>query len=143
MKIGELAQAAQCTVETIRYYEKESLLPEPARTSGNYRDYSEIHLERLSFIRNCRALDMTHQEIRALLQLMDQPEDNCNSVNNLLDAHIEHVSIRIQELLKLETQLKTLRQQCQSEQAVQDCGIVQGLNNMEVSNTPERHTHLG
>jgi Tfp pilus assembly protein PilN len=74
---------------------------------------------------------------------MDQPEDNCHSVNNLLDAHIEHVSVRIQELLKLETQLKTLRQQCQSEQAVQDCGIVQGLNNMEVSNTPERHTHLG
>ncbi|MGL6014243.1 MAG: MerR family transcriptional regulator, partial [Shewanella oncorhynchi] len=68
MKIGELAQAAQCTVETIRYYEKEALLPEPARTNSNYRDYNQRHLDRLSFIRNCRALDMTHQEIRALLQ---------------------------------------------------------------------------
>ncbi|MDW5416329.1 Cd(II)/Pb(II)-responsive transcriptional regulator [Iodobacter sp. CM08] len=143
MKIGELALAAQCTVETIRYYEKEALLPEPARTSGNYRDYSDLHLERLSFIRNCRALDMTHQEIKALLALMDSGDDNCASVNTLLDAHIEHVSVRIAELLKLELQLKTLRQQCQSEQSVQECGIVQGLNNMEVSNAPERHTHLG
>lgn len=143
MKIGELAQAAQCTVETIRYYEKEALLPEPARTNSNYRDYNQSHLDRLSFIRNCRALDMTHQEIRALLQLMDQPGGNCASINTLLDAHIDHVSVRIQELLKLEQQLKLLREQCQSEQSVQDCGIVQGLNNMEVSNISERHTHLG
>lgn len=57
MKIGELALAAQCTVETVRYYEKEGLLAEPARTSANYRSYGAAHVERLRFIRNCRALD--------------------------------------------------------------------------------------
>ncbi|MGL6039883.1 MAG: MerR family transcriptional regulator, partial [Deefgea sp.] len=57
MKIGELAGIAHCSVETIRFYEKENLLAPPARTSGNFRSYSNEHLERLRFIRNCRALD--------------------------------------------------------------------------------------
>ena len=58
MKIGELAKLADCQVETVRYYEREGLLPAPARSEGNYRLYSSEHLERLTFIRNCRTLDM-------------------------------------------------------------------------------------
>jgi DNA-binding transcriptional MerR regulator len=73
MKIGELAQVAQTTVETVRYYEKEGLLPETARTAGNFRVYGAAHLERLRFIRNCRALDMSHGEIHTLLGLTDRP----------------------------------------------------------------------
>ena len=68
MKIGELADMAQCTVETVRYYEKEGLLPAPARTTGNFREYGAEHVDRLCFIRNCRALDMSHSEIRTLLR---------------------------------------------------------------------------
>eukprot|EP01030_Chromulinospumella_sphaerica_P019117 gene19117-18994_t len=75
MKIGELALVAQCTVETVRYYEKAGLLPEPARTPGNFRVYGPEHLERLRFIRNCRALDMSQEEIHTLLNLADQPAD--------------------------------------------------------------------
>lgn len=59
MKIGELAKLTDCQVETIRYYEREGLLPEPARSEGNYRLYTQAHVERLTFIRNCRSLDMT------------------------------------------------------------------------------------
>lgn len=73
MKIGVLAKQADCPVETVRYYEREGLLPAPARTEGNYRLYSSEHLERLTFIRNCRTLDMTLDEIRRLLALMDSP----------------------------------------------------------------------
>lgn len=65
MKIGELAKATDCAVETIRYYEREQLLPEPARTDGNYRLYTQAHVEWLTFIRNCRTLDMTLDEIAA------------------------------------------------------------------------------
>lgn len=101
MKIGELAQASQCTVETMRYYEKEGLLPIPARTEGNYRSYGSAHVERLRFIRNCRALDMTHQEIYVLLGLMDQPGSDCGAVNELLDEHITHVDVRIAEFSQL------------------------------------------
>ena len=143
MKIGELAQVAQCTVETVRYYEKEGLLPEPARTPGNFRVYGPEHLERLRFIRNCRALDMTHEEIRTLLGLIDQSAGDCGAVNQLLDEHIAHVDVRIDELSQLKQQLSELRQRCQSEQAMDACGILHGLAAMEAEPRHERHTHLG
>lgn len=144
MKIGELAQVAQCTVETVRYYEKEGLLPEPARTPGNFRIYGPEHLERLRFIRNCRALDMSHEEIHTLLQLADQAADEgCGAINVLFDQHIAHVEERIQELVQLKQQLNALRQRCQTEQAVDACGILHGLAAMDAGQKPERHTHLG
>ena len=59
MRIGELARLTGTSAETIRYYEKEGLLPPPARTDANYRVYTQAHTERLVFIRNCRSLDMT------------------------------------------------------------------------------------
>lgn len=143
MKIGELALVAQCTVETVRYYEKEGLLPAPARTAANYRSYGDSHAERLRFIRNCRALDMTHEEIRALLGLMAQPAGDCGGVNQLLDEHIAHVDVRIAELSQLKQQLSELRQCCQREQAVDACGILQGLASMGTEPRHKRHTHLG
>lgn len=143
MKIGELATLAQCTVETVRYYEKEGLLPAPGRTAGNFRVYGPEHIERLRFIRNCRTLDMSHEEIRALLLLTDQPADDCGAINDVFDQHIAHVDERIQELAQLKSQLSSLRQRCQTEQAVDSCGILQGLAAMETEQKPERHTHLG
>jgi Cd(II)/Pb(II)-responsive transcriptional regulator len=143
MKIGELAQVAQTTVETVRYYEKKGLLPEAVRTTGNFRVYGPAHLERLRFIRNCRALDMSHEEIHTLLDLSDQPAKGCGAINTVFDQHIAHVDERIRELLHLKEQLAGLRQRCQTEQAVDDCGILQGLAAMETSQKSERHTHLG
>lgn len=143
MKIGELAQIAQTTVETMRYYEKEGLLPETARTAGNFRVYGPAHLERLRFIRNCRALDMSHDEIHTLLDLVDEPSEGCGAINTVFDQHIAHVDERIRELMHLKEQLAMLRQQCQTEQAVDACGILQGLATMETEAKPERHTHLG
>lgn len=143
MKIGELAQVAQCTVETVRYYEKEGLLPAPARTAGNFRQYGPLHVERLRFIRNCRALDMSHSEIRELLHLADQPAEGCGAINAVFDQHIAHVDERIRELVQLKEQLSSLRQRCGSEQAVDACGILQGLAAMESEPKHERHTHLG
>src|SRR5689334_2051768 len=109
MKIGELAKAARCTPETIRFYEKEGLMPDAERTDSNYRNYTDVHVERLRFIRNCRALDMAHDEIRALLRLTDTPADPCDSINSLLDEHIGHVDARLAELTQLRDQLTELR----------------------------------
>ncbi len=136
LKIGELAARTDCPVETIRYYEREALLPAPMRSQGNYRLYGHVHVERLQFIRHCRSLDMTLDEVRNLLQLRDAPADNCGEVNALLDKHIGHVAQRIAELKKLQTQLKHLRAQCDSNQATGDCGILQGLANMSDDNKP-------
>jgi len=141
MKIGELAQAAQCTVETVRYYEKEGLLAAPARNAANYRSYDGAQLERLCFIRTCRALGMSHEEIRPLLVRLDQPTSNCAEVNHLLDAHIQHVEGRIAELLQLKQQLGRLRERCQQEREVSACGIIHGLAAMGAEGG-ERHQHL-
>ena len=136
LKIGELAARTDCPVETIRYYEREALLPEPTRSQGNYRLYGDTHVERLQFIRHCRSLDMTLDEVRTLLQLKDAPQDSCHEVNALLDKHIGHVAQRISELKNLQVQLKSLRAQCGSAQAVKDCGILQGLASMGDDSKP-------
>ena len=128
MKIGELAKATGTQVETVRFYEREGLLPEAARTESNYRVYAQAHAERLGFIRNCRNLDMTLSEIRALLRFRDAPSEDCGDVNSLLDEHIGHVAERIRELKVLEKTLMTLRLQCSEASASKHCGILQGLS---------------
>ena len=127
LKIGELAKRTGCLVETIRYYEREGLLLEPARSEGNYRLYTDIDVERLQFIRHCRSLDMTLQEIRTLLRFRDTPDENCSEVNALLDEHIERVSERISKLKLLQDELRGLRSLCQRAQAAKDCRILQSL----------------
>jgi Cd(II)/Pb(II)-responsive transcriptional regulator len=127
MKIGQLAQATGTQVETIRYYEKVGLLPLGARTDANYRMYDASHVQRLAFIRHCRCLDMTLDEIRVLLRTRDAPGDSCGEVDQLLEAHIGHVASRIRELRALEKELKALRASCAAGQVAADCGILQGL----------------
>ena len=126
MRIGELADATQTTVETIRFYEREGLLPAPGRSSGNYRLYTPAHAERLAFIRHCRNLDMTMDEIRRLLAFRDHPGADCGEVNALLDEHIGHVAERIRDLHKLERELRELRACCVVPGA--DCGILGQLH---------------
>ena len=125
MKIGELAEKAGLPVETVRYYEKEGL------SQGNYRIYTDDHAERLLFIRHCRSLDMTLEEIRILLHFKDKPDESCDRVNALLDAHIGHVCERIRDLEKLEKQLKALRERCHEAKDAASCGILNALSGQE------------
>lgn len=127
MKIGELAAATDTPVETIRYYEREGLLPTPARTAGNYRVYGSPQAQRLAFIRRCRALDMTLDEVRRLLAFVDSPGPDCADVNRLLDEHLRHVRQRMVELKRLDRELRQLRQQCQAQGPASDCGILRQL----------------
>jgi len=129
MKIGELAERSGCLVETIRYYERIGLLMPPERSSNNYRTYNEQHAERLSFIRHCRALDMTLDEIRILLDFRDHPRSDCVGVNELLDKHIGHVVERIAALSSLESQLRDLRSRCLSTDSTSACAILHALGN--------------
>ena len=135
MKIGELAKLTDCPVETIRYYEKENLLPPPARTDGNYRVYTQAHTERLTFIRNCRSLDMTLAEIRTLLHFKDAPSENCGVVDELIASHIEQVVVRIRELKALEAELRSLHRSCSVGRAAVNCGILGGLERAAKQNS--------
>lgn len=138
LKIGDLARRAQCPAETIRYYEREGLLPEPSRSGGNYRLYGTPHVERLAFIRNCRSLDMTLEEIRQLLEVRDTPRPNCGAAHRLLDEHIAHVAQRVAELRQLERQLKALRRQCSLANGEKECGILDGLGGRAAGTSTKR-----
>lgn len=144
MRIGDLADATGTPVETIRFYEREGLLPPPRRADNNYRMYLPAHAERLAFIRQCRNLDMALDEVRALLALRDAPAQDCGEINSLLDEHIGHVARRIRELRTLEKVLKALRAQCTSPHPIADCGILNGLDSA-ASAAPvvpqRRHVH--
>ena len=127
MKIGDLARHFDVPVQTIRYYEREKLLPLPDRTASNYRVYGPAHADRLRFIVKCRALDMTLDEIRSLLAYHDRPTEDCGVVTRLLNEHIGHVADRITELRRLEKQLRALRSACRHGTSSGDCGILRSL----------------
>jgi Cd(II)/Pb(II)-responsive transcriptional regulator len=127
MRIGELASTSDTPVQTIRFYERAGLLSAPPRSAGNYRIYSALHAERLAFIRQCRKLDMTLDEVRVLLRFKDAPQVDCGEVDGLLDAHIGHVAARIRELRALERELRQLRASCQPPQRARGCGSLSGL----------------
>ena len=137
MKIGELAKATGTQTETIRYYERENLLPIAMRTESNYRVYDSSHVERLAFIRHCRCLDMTLDEIRVLLHFKDAPDEKCGAVDALLQEHIGHVVSRIRELQALESELRSLQQQCSPGHLAGECGILGGLANAAL-----QHNHM-
>jgi len=137
MKIGELAKATGTQTETIRYYERENLLPIAMRTESNYRVYDSSHVERLAFIRHCRCLDMTLDEIRVLLHFKDVPDENCGAVDALLQEHIGHVVSRIRELQTLEAELRSLQQQCSPGHRAGECGILGGL-----ATAARQHNHM-
>ena len=121
MKIGELAKLTGCSVQSIRHYEKAGLLPNTVRTSGNYRWYSEEGIERLQFIKKCRQLDLSINDIRQLVLLSENPEEECESVNSLIDKYIVEIELKIKSFNDLKKQLVELRQQCSAGSKVRDC----------------------
>lgn len=124
IKIGELAKRTHCSIVTIRFYENEGLLPSPQRSEANYRLYDEKVVERLQFIRHCRALDMSLEDIRSLLNYKDNPAQDCDKVNELIDQHIDQVEENIKVQLALKQQLLSLRKQCSGSRTADSCGVL-------------------
>ena len=112
MKIGQLANIVGCTVEAVRFYEKQGLIEPAKRTSGNFRVYTEEHLKQLSFICYCRSLDISLKEIKMLLNPQCGNKEQEREINKLLDRHIREVSKRIHELAHLRIRLIQLTGKC-------------------------------
>lgn len=143
MKIGEISKATGIPVETIRYYEKIGLVPEPERQASGYRHYRQSHLDRLLFIRRCRNLDMAQDEIRELIRLADQPDADCSEVDALLARHLSHVRERLRELASLEDTLEQLQKACSEGRTVSECGILGGLTSEPSREGPaSNHNHI-
>lgn len=127
MQIKALAQATGVEVETIRFYEKQGLLPKPLRKDNGYRDYGASHLEQLSFIRHCRALDMPLADVARLLAVVDRPLVLCDTVDGLIAGQIARVRARLKSMQALERQLLQLQARCDGTHARHACGILTEL----------------
>ncbi len=126
LTIGELSKRTGCIIETIRYYERIGLMPEPPRTEGGHRSYDGDHLKRLTFIRRGRELGFTLQEVRDLLRLVDGGDYTCDEVKAFTLDHAAEIGHKIAELRKLEGVLREMAAQCDRGN-VPDCPIVEAL----------------
>lgn len=126
LKIGDLSKATTTKVETIRYYENIGLLPAPSRTTGNYRSYAPEHLARLSFIRRARELGFTLDQVRNLLDLSDEKQRSCESVDAIAREHLRQVDRKISDLKALRAELDSVINQC-SCGTIADCRIIDAL----------------
>jgi len=125
--IGALSREAGVNLETIRYYERIGLIPEPGRSASGYRLYGEDAARRLAFIRRGRELGFTIEEVRNLLQLAAHPDSPCHEADRLVREHIALVEARIRDLQALHTELRKLAG-CESSQAGH-CRLLEALDN--------------
>lgn len=123
---GALARLSGVNAETIRYYEKAGLVPDPPRSPGGHRVYGHVHVQRLSFIRRCRELGFSLDTIRNLLGLVDGGTYTCAEVLEIARDHIVDVRSKIRDLRRIEKALLAMTAQCSGKQA-RECAIVNTL----------------
>lgn len=139
-KIGELAAISKVPVETIRYYEKEALMEAPERAENNYRIYRDRHLKRLLLIRNCRAFDMSLEEIRQIITATEAEDMSRLPINEIIQDHLYHIDKRIQELTTLKKELSNIQARCEQNHPADNCSIIDEINQLEPEE--KEYTHL-
>jgi MerR family mercuric resistance operon transcriptional regulator len=115
MQIGEAAQRAALTIDTIRFYERRALLPAAPRTTGQFRLYTADDIIRLNFIKQMQGLGFSLEQIKQLLELRDRGRYSCEEVSNLLNEKLIEIRGKIRELQKLETALALDLRKCNRE----------------------------
>jgi MerR family mercuric resistance operon transcriptional regulator len=109
---SELARRTGCNLETVRYYEKVGLLPEPPRTATGYRSYDTAHERRLRFVLRARELGFSLDEIRELLRLVDERDQPCAEASAIAAAHLDDVRAKMADLKRMERVLRDVVAQC-------------------------------
>ena len=109
MRIGELAQRVGVNPRTVRYYEGIGLLPDPARLPSGYREYTDVDVDRLTFIKAARRLGLSLTEIAEVLALRERGERPCDYVLGVLDRQVADLDRRMAEMARLRQELMTLK----------------------------------
>ncbi|PLR83995.1 MULTISPECIES: mercury resistance transcriptional regulator MerR1 [Bacillus] len=123
--IGELAKKCDVNKETIRYYERIGLIPEPERTDSGYRMYSERIVDRLNFIKRLQELGFTLNEIDKLLGVVDRDEAKCRDMYDFTVSKIEDIQRKIQDLKRIEQMLINLKERCPENKDIYACPIIE------------------
>ena len=138
--IGELSRQTQCHIETIRYYERIGLLPQPHRTQARFRRYGSEDVARLRLIRRARHLGFSLEQVRALLRLCGADDDhNRAELRNLVAAHLAELRARIAELLGMDRVLSTAICECASGQQP-ECPIMDVLSDAPAASAEPKKT---
>jgi DNA-binding transcriptional MerR regulator len=126
LAIGELARRTSYAVQTVRYYEQIGLMPQPARTEGGQRRYSDDLVKRLLFIRHARDLGFAVEDIRSLLDLAARPEQPCASVDAIAETHLAAIDVKIASLKALRGEISRMLKCC-AKKRIAECRIIDGL----------------
>lgn len=134
LTIGLVAKAANCKIQTIRYYEQIGLLPAPWRSAGNQRLYDESSIQRLRFIRHSRELGFPLQAIRDLISLTDNPDQPCDAADAIATEQLEQVNLRIERLQALRHELERMVEQCKGGR-ISDCRVIETISDHSLCET--------
>ena len=127
LRISQLAEQAGVGIDTVRYYERSGLLPEPPRRPSGYREYPLQSLQRLRFIRRAKALGFSLEQIAGLLELSDQRGDVA-AVKRLAQQRLGEVEAKLLELQRIRDGLRGLVKACPGHGATEQCPILQALS---------------
>lgn len=131
MQIGQLANQAGVAIDTVRYYEREGLLPPPQRRASGYRDYSVRDIARLRFIRRAKNLGFSLQEIHALLRLSESRDADRAEVRTLAQHRLADIEGKLHELEAMRAALAKLVRHCAGHGSLDDCPIIETLLDIE------------
>ena len=123
--IGLLSKTSGCSLDSIRHYEEIGLLQGVARSTGGHRFYQEKHYERLIFIRKCRSLEFSLNEIHWLIDRIDENDIVCNKIEEVFIHHLSDIRNRINQLRCIERILEKIT--CECSPSASDCPAIKAL----------------
>ena len=127
LSIGQLAREADVHLETIRFYEREGLMPVPARLASGHRTFSTSALTRLRFIKRAQELGFSLAEVGELLDLKAQPDRDCADVCQKAQQKLADVEQKIKDLGRIKRALRHLTENCRGGRPIRECGILEAL----------------
>ena len=125
--IGELAEKVNVNKETIRYYERKGLIPNPPRNDSGHRQYSEIDIKRTEFIKRTQSLGFSLKEIKDLLMLKIEPGTTCKDIQKIVKLKISDIDKKIKDLKEIKNTLNKLAGRCTGRGPVGECPILDEL----------------
>lgn len=137
-KIGELADRAGVPVQTIRYYERRGLIPEPPRRESGYRQYSPDYVNRIRFIKKAQQLGFSLEEIAELLALRIKSSESCDEVKSHIDIKLNAIEEKILALQSIGRALEELRTLCDLREPSSECPVLEILTSQQVDLQIER-----